>query len=433
LWANLYSRDTYQFKLGWKDHDLEPGDVITLVDSYHNALQGGVTCRIIEWKERSRGEFEVTAKQEFEYIQAASAYPYNITSESVVNRFGGVPRIRDFTMYELPEEFSTSANGKLYVSWATHKFARGAWLWLSTDGTTYAKVQKMEPYQIYGTLLGGLPSANDGDFNENIEFLLSPRTAWTTTSQGYYFNQTLADVDQTGRAIGTSLLWCGSEMLAYQGVTLLSQNHYRFTKLFRGWGGTHMHSHSSGDVMFKQGGGTFFQDITTDKIGTRIAYKVQPDNISGQPQNINSISAKSYTIVGRHWTPQMPGQARALHTPVDSLDQRGKTTHNVASTIDIEVMWKASAKIAGYGSRGYGSLVYGAYGTDSTSAYRVQVYGSGSVVVRSTVVNSTYFNYTSSMNAADNGAWRGNVAFKITPYNGYGDSLKPSVLSLDLW
>lgn len=428
LWANLYSRDTYMFKVGWKDHDLAPGDCITLVDSYHNALQSGVVARIIEWKEQKRGEFEVTAKQEFEYIQAASASALDITSESVVNRLGGIPIIRDFTMYELPSEYQMSGAGMAYVSWATHRFARGANLWMSTDGTTYAKVQNREPYQISGVLLSGLPAAYDGDFNENVEMLLSPRTAWTSNSPDYYFNQTLPSADQAGRSVGASLLWCGSEMMAYQGVTLIAQNRYRFTKLFRGWGGTNIHSHNSGDSLYKHGGGVFYQEINEDKIGTKVSYKVQPYNLSGHYQEISSITAKSYTIVGRHYTPQIPPSLRLIWPD----DQRSKTTHFVNSTIDIPIQWEQTALKSGYGSKGYGALGYGNFSPDS-QAFRVQVYGSGGFVVRSTSVSSPDFTYTSSMNASDNGAWRGNVAFKVTPYNQYGDALKTSVISLELW
>lgn len=428
LWANLYSRDTYVFKLGWKDHDLAPGDCITLVDSYHTALQAGVTARIIEWKEQKRGEFEVTAKQEFEYIQAASASALNITSESVTNRLGGIPIIRDFTMYELPAEFQQGGVGMGYVSWATHRFARGANLWMSTDGTTYARVQNREPYQISGMLMAGLPMAYDGDFNENIEMLLSPRTGWSSSSPDYYFNQTLPSADQAGRSIGASLLWCGSEMMAYQGVTLVAQNRYRFTKLFRGWGGTNIHAHSSGDTLYKHGGGVFYQEFNEDKIGTKVSYKVQPYNLAGHYQDISSITAKSYTIVGRHYTPQICPSVRLIYPD----DQRAKTTHFVNSTIDIPISWERSALKSGYGSKGHGAHGYGDFSPDS-QAFRVQVYGSGGLVVRSTSVSSTYFNYDASMNAADNGAWRGNVAFKVTPYNQYGDAIKTSVISLELW
>jgi len=421
LWANLYARDTYSFTLGWKDCDLEPGDVITLVDSFHTSLQGGQICRIIEWKESDRGRFEITAKQEFEYVAASSASALNITSASIQNTIGEIPTIKDFTMYELPAEYQNDT-GMAYVSWAAYGFAAGAQLWLSTDGVSYASVQQQEPYQINMLLVGGLP--NSDLLAENVEVYIAPRSDWATTNS-YYYAQTLVAADQPSRAVGASLLWCGSEMMAYQGVNLVGQNHYRFDKLYRGWGGTNIHSHSSGDLMYKQGGGMFYEEISTDRIGTVIMYKVQPYNLAHAAQDISSISAKSYTIVGQNYLPQAPSAIQ--------FNNNGRRNQEyVASTIDIPINWHASARKSGYGSKGEGKTPYGDFTPDSVS-YRVEIVGSSNLVVRSEAVSVTSYTYTSSKNFADNGAWRGNVAVKVTPYNSAGLATQTSVISLDLW
>jgi hypothetical protein len=65
LWANLYGKDSYAFKLGRKDADLVPGTLITLVDSFDSTLQSGVRARIVKWKESKRLEFDVTAVREY--------------------------------------------------------------------------------------------------------------------------------------------------------------------------------------------------------------------------------------------------------------------------------------------------------------------------------------------------------------------------------
>jgi hypothetical protein len=420
LWSNLYSRDTYRFTLGWKDCDLEPGDVITLVDSFHNMLQGGQVARIIEWREKERGKFDVIAKQEFEYVLNATGVPLDITSASVTVKIGGVPAVRDFTMYELPAELA--AEPRVYVSWASYGFASGANLWVSADGVSYGNVQRIEPYQLNGILMNGLPNADD--MVENVELLLSPRTDWLTTGSIYYA-QTLPDASQAVRANGGSLLWCGSEMMAYQGATLVGVNRYRFDKLFRAWGGTTAHAHSSGDLCYQQGGGTFYQGVTRQKIGTPLYYKVQPFNLAGQGIDVSSIQAKLYTITGRHWLPQIPSMPQYN-------GERGKLRHYVGSTIDININWHDTARRAGYGMKTYGTNGYGDYVINSTN-YRVEIVGSGNAIVRSVGVNSAGFTYTSSMNAQDNGAWRGNVAVRVTPYNVNGLSLETKVISMELW
>jgi hypothetical protein len=46
LWQNLFAKDTYAFKLGWKDADLHQGVLVTLVDSFDPTLANGVRARI---------------------------------------------------------------------------------------------------------------------------------------------------------------------------------------------------------------------------------------------------------------------------------------------------------------------------------------------------------------------------------------------------
>jgi hypothetical protein len=57
LWSNLYNRATFNFNLGWKDADIEPGTVMTLVDSFDEYLRSGKTVRMIGFKEERRGVF----------------------------------------------------------------------------------------------------------------------------------------------------------------------------------------------------------------------------------------------------------------------------------------------------------------------------------------------------------------------------------------
>jgi len=426
LWTNLYARDTYDFSLGWKDQDLEPGDVITLQDSFHPALANGVVCRIITWKESKRGKFDVTAKQEFEYMLATSVQALAITSASYTQKSGPVPDIKDFEMYELPIEFDTVP--RLYVGWATWNFAAGAELWVSADNVSFARALKVDPYQIAMTLQGGLPAVQNGEFNENVEVVMYPTSDYYY-SGSVFFNTTLGNIDESGRALGASLLRVGSEMVAYEGVTLVGQNRYRFDRVYRGWGGTNIHQHTSGDVMYKHGGGIFQQQLHTDKIGSIIYYKVRPYNFWGIGPEINSITAKSYRVVGNGWLPQNAGQPRF----VNSGDYRGVTREWVGSTVDIAIRWADTAKRVGYGFRGFGLLRYGAPSAYNSHAFRVNVYDSSSTMVRSLSTCSLDYTYSIANNVADNGSWQGNLTFKVTPYNNNGDAVLPGYLTLELW
>jgi hypothetical protein len=429
LWGNLYARDTYEFKLGIKDQDLTPGDVITLVDSVSGLA---TNARIISWRERERFQFEVGAIQEFNYINASSISNVSVSSPTSATQQKNIGFQIDQVVYELPAEFSIDGISRLFGSYLPEGAPAGATLYVSADGTSYARAQTNQPYPLAGSIIGGLPLTKHGTFNSDVEIFMFPSSGFETdaTSQFERF-ETLSDVSGATRAAGGSTIIVGSEVMAYEGVTLVSQNRYRLDRLYRGWGGTHIHAHTPGAHWFKHGGGIFWQEYNEDKIGTNVWFKMVPFDAQGNESNISSITATQYTVQGMHYRPQVAPEPRFIS---GSVDYRGQTGVFVNSTVDIPLDWKDSARQSGYGASGYGIGAYGRFTTDALShSWRVEVVGSDDIIVRSTVVGTAHFTYTSSENFEDNGAWRGNVAFKVTPFSEHGDAPRTEVLSLNLW
>ncbi len=435
LYTNLYTRDTFSFKLGIKDADLEPGDVITLVDSHHTYLQSGVEARITTWREVSNGIFDVTAREELEYTMVHSQSPLDISSLNANSgAIDSLARPDYQVMYELPCIYQSSDQGVLYGAYIT-KVGRpfGATVYISADGVSFGVGDSTSPYPLGGKLLTSLPASAPGTFQENIEVLMFPDSAWTVNSPVYTFNETLPAASPATRAAGGALIYIGSEMLAYEGVNLVAQNRYRLDRVYRGWGGTHIHNHNSGDFWHKHGSGVFSQIFSDDRIGNKVQYKIAPVRFNGTEYNVASVDASCYTIVGRHYTPQNAPQPRYI---ANSVDFRGRTLINVGSDGNIDIDWRDSARKNGYGNKGYGigDGGYGRFVTDVASTqWRVEVVGSDDVIVRSISTGSPGYSYTNSLNFEDNGAWRGNVAFKITPYNSNGIAPRVSVVSLELF
>jgi hypothetical protein len=222
-------------------------------------------------------------------------------------------------------------------------------------------------------------------------------------------------------------------MMAYENPTLLATNHYRFERLYRGWGGTNIQAHNSGDLWWRHGGGIFRQAYNEDKIGTTIFYKVSPVTFAGFEWPVSSIDAKQYTIQGTYFRPQ---NAPSPHIWVDSVDYTQTTLRGLTNLTskDLKAEWQDAARLSGYGSKGYGQFTYGNFITDTTSHdWRVEVVGSGDTVVRSTVVTTPFFSYLAADNLSDNGAFRPNVSFKLTPYNEIGDAPRTEVVSLEFF
>lgn len=429
MWANRFIRDQYEFKLGWKDADLEPGDVVTLVDSHYPFLVNGVDVRINQWVERDRGKFSVIATQENQQIFTNSQSAIGVSSASIAPGVGPVPGVLDQWVYELPNKYQING-GMIYASYVPDALAHSATAYVSTDGLTYSRSTTISPMPISGVLLADLNS--DESFVENnIEIVMFPNSDWVVGSETFVYSTTLAEVGDGMRAAGAGLLWVGSEMLAYEGVNLVSQNRYKFNRVYRGWGGTHIHSHSSGDNFSKHGGGIFNIPFNEAQIGLNIYVKIAPRNFGGVESDLSSITAVQYSIQGTHFRPQIAPTPRLI---VGSRDYGGCYRIGVADSADVTLDWRDSSRSSGNGMGGYGIGGFGRFTTDVLShSWRVEIVGSGDVVVRSLEVSTATYTYPGSTNAADNGDWRGNVTFKVTPFGEHGDATRTEISSLELF
>jgi hypothetical protein len=437
LWSNLYARDGYEYFVGWKDADLEPGDLVTLVDSFDPKLQGGVRARINRIEEMKPGKWKHNATQEIEYIVNADAAVNSATNNSSGGfRRGLTGEPLRFDAYELPKEFQ-GANPVLYVGWAQSTRAAGAKLWVSGDGVSYAQASDITPHTLSGMFADALPARPRGYAESNVEVYLFPdirSAAFDPSCPAYTEQFVMEDGSETQRSIGGTALWVGSEMVAYQGLNMVGSNHYRFTKLYRGWGGTPVADHSSGSIWWRHGAGVFVQGINEDKIGTTIFYKVTPYNFSGWEWPVESVDAKTYQIQGTYFKPQI---SDCPHVWIDSVDYTQSTIKRITdlTSKDYKLEWNDSSRCEGYGTLGYGFSTYGHFLTDTLShSWRVEVVGSGDTVVQSTVVTTPFFVYSAGANFADNGAFRENVAFRVTPFHEtFGDALVTQVASLEFF
>ncbi len=436
LWSNLYARDLYSFQIGWKDSDLEPGDVVTLVDSFDPKLSGGVRARLTSIAERGPGKWAATATEELEHVMLATSPVNSMTNASTGGFNPGLTGAANlFEMYELPKEFQ-GADPQIFVGWAQSERSAGAKLWLSGDNVSFAQASEVTPYTVSGIFRDGLPARPHGYVEADVEVYMFPdvrSAAFDPSSPAYVEKWTFEDGGETQRSLGGTALWVGSEMVAYQGISIVGSNHYRFGKLYRGWGGTPIADQSSGAIFWRHGGGIFKQSYNEDKIGTKIFYKVTPFTFGGFVWPVESVDAKEYTVQGTYFRPQNPGTA---HIVVDSTDFDQTTRKGLSdiTSLHLKAEWPPSTRCEGYGALGYGFGDYGHFVTDVLSHdWRVEVVGSGGTVVHSTVVTTPFFVYSAGTNLADNGAFRSNVAFKITPFTTFGDSLRSEVVSLEFF
>ena len=452
LWGNMYARNIYSDVLvGWKSAKYEPGDLITLVDSFSNT---NISARIVKKEEIARGRFRMTFIEELDYLGKTKA----ITDEAEPTP-RGLPTTTeaplDFSAYELPPEFS-EAGPRYYVGYAPGGPTAAAGLYTSPSTTDFRLYGSAVPYPDGGRILTTLP-ANE-DIVSGMRVVVNAKSGTNVTSIDTWFTGDLQDFNSFDRTINLSTFRVGSELLAYEGATLVGSNVYELTTVYRGWGGTKINAHSPGDVWWlhdaREGGGIFAIPYPADQIGTTFYYKVVPVGFDGVEYDPTSISYKSYTILGQHFTPR-PIDASDLRIlvgsdstiPASLANQYGTLagtnlmlisphyTRRVGSSDERNFMftWPETSKNSGFGAKGYGTQPYGDFTQDvDTVSWLVSIVGSGGNVVRSVTVTTPGFAYDAITNAADNGAWRGILGVSILPKNGYGNSPFSAVVSLNI-
>lgn len=438
LWANLYGKDTYTFVLGWKDADLSHGDLITLVDSFDATLSAGARARIVKWKNPKRGRYEVTAVQEFPYIITASAF---FDSQTDIDAgFAGLidtPAKAAFqTAYELPTEFQ-GAKAHVYFGYNQQNVAMGSQLYISHDGANYIQTSDVQPYVIGGKMAAPLELRQPGACEENIEFYLLPSSSFTVDTPDFVQDISFDDITQAVRAQGGGVFIVGSEAVSVQDLTLLAQNRYRARRMFRGWGGTPISAHNSGEYFHHFAAGIHAHEITLDDIGTKISYKIVPYNFAGVPYNVQSIDAASYQVIGYYWLPRILPR---LDIFVNSALAWDPSTPVVGPYVgvssggsDIALGWQESSNVEGFGAGGYGTGGYGHFLTEvDTPFYRVDVASKNGVKVSSYVVNTGYFAYTLNQNSTDFAGFGRDLVLTVTPFNVKGDGPVGDTRSLSL-
>lgn len=452
LWGNMYARNIYSdVLLGWKGSKYEPGDLITLVDSFSNT---NISARMVRREEIKRGVFKCTFVEELDYL--GKSRPVIETPRPGVR---GLPttteRPLDFDAYELPYEFQKEGP-TYYVGYAPGGPTAAAGLYTSPSTTDFRLYGQALPFPDAGRVLSHFPATEN--VMTNVRVVVNAKSSSNVNSIPTWFEGEIEDFTSFDRALGLSTFRVGSEMMAYEGATLVGSNIYELTRVYRGYGGTQIQAHSPGDVWWlhdpRDGGGMWAVPYAADQIGTEFYYKVVPVGFDGVEYDPSSIPAKRYQITGDHFTPRAVDRSDVrIYVGSDSTipaslgNQYGPLAgsslsyinpffaRNVGSSDERNIMahWPEMAQATGFGAQGYGAVPYGNFQADlNPVSWLVSIVGSGNAVVRSVTVTTPGYAYSALDNVSDNGAWRGNVAISIRPYNAYGFSPYAAVVSLQL-
>lgn len=373
----LYLRNTCRFRLAWNYADLEPMDLVTITDG--DLVRQPV--RITELEESEDGLLEIRAEEVLGQVATAAVYANQAPVGHTPNLNVDPGNANAPVIFEPPFSLTNGA-AEVWIGASGGANWGGAHVWVSRDGTTYARAGTISGRARHGVLTATLPTGSDPDTTNTLAVNVSVSSATLLAA-------TTADADALA-----SLCWVDGELLAYRDATLTSAFNYTLDYLRRGAFQTPIASHASGTKFVRLDSALARLPYYPGDVGDTLSIKLQSFNLTGGGlQDLAGLTPISYTVIGARLLP-VPGLA--LVKPWEGPA--------------LEVKWNQLADAA---------------------SYTVKVYTTADTTLRRTVtgVTATTFRYAATDAIADGGPWRA-LTIEVTAHNATGASIGASQLAV---
>ncbi len=183
----------------------------------------------------------------------------------------------------------------------------GAFVWLSSDGTTFGQVGQVNAPSRHGVLTASLAAHAAG---------LDPTSVLSVNlieSGGHLSTATTADAQN-----GVTLCLVDDELVSYATATLTGTNAYDLTCLYRGLFGTSPAAHTTGATFARLDGAVFQYTLPQQFIGVPLYMKFQSFNIFGNSvEDLSECAVYVYTPNGNGQALGPVAQALAVGTNLD--------------------------------------------------------------------------------------------------------------------
>jgi hypothetical protein len=294
----LYKRLQYSFSLPWDFILLEPMDLVTLTTTTDELLFTRQLVRILEINE---SDDVLAFVAEHVDIGTASAPVYASHSGSGYSPNADVApgSVSAPVLFNAPG-IVTQSDPQVWCAVAsTSPTWGGCNVWISVDGTAYARVGTVNGPARYGTLTTALPTHADPDTVNTLAISLA-------TSLGTLGSATAAEANAGG-----SLCMIDNELLTYQTATLTGANAYSLTTLHRCFMGTAPATHAIGRPFVRLDDAIFKFSYAKANVGSTISVKFTSFNIYGRAmEDLSTVTA--YTVVPAYTEPTQDATSAIL-------------------------------------------------------------------------------------------------------------------------
>lgn len=285
-------RGSYYFTLDPRFTLLEPMDVVSLTDS--GLGLDALPVRIVEIEEDEDGNLAIEAE---EFPAGVSHSDGNATpgaTPTTPNALAPPGPINPPILFEPPSTLAGSPQVWAAVSGgdgATYEPNwGGAFVYVSTDGTSYQAIGEVTSAARQGVTTDALPAYGGAN----------PDTVNTVGVDLAMSNGDLTDVTSPDAAAGVTLSYLGGELLSFMDAALTGVNAYDLGgELYRGLYGTTAASHLAGVDFARLDGNIFKFDLPPAYVGVSLLFKFQSYNILGNAlEDLAGCTPYPYTPTG---------------------------------------------------------------------------------------------------------------------------------------
>jgi hypothetical protein len=279
--ANVWR--TFKFKLGQEFAALEPMDLVEL-----NCVRPAMTNKLVRITSIDEGADDIFTVEAEEMLVGASSAPLVSRQgvAAVLTNYDVAPgNVSAPVLINPPRTITTAGGYELWVGASGGASWGGCEVWVSLDGTNYAKQGEIDGPSTYGVLTAALAVGTDPDTTNTLAVDLSQSTG------------SLSSTSTTTADAGGTLCIVNGELISYATATLTGANAYNVTYLRRGRYGTAIASHASGAEFVVLDGTIFKYPYTSLQIGATIYVKFLSFNLFGRArQALSDVSAYTVTL-----------------------------------------------------------------------------------------------------------------------------------------
>jgi hypothetical protein len=325
----LYTRNTYEFRIGWRYSRLEPCDYVTLTDERLGLDH--VPVRILSVEEDEEGQLTLQAEDAPAGVHSSPLYTQQPGGGYAVNYNVAPGNVVAPAFFEVP---ATQALSGLAVAVAVTGNSAdwgGAEIWVSNDGTSYAYM---------GQTIGG---ARYGTIGNAITAAVGQVPQVTLAGNG---GQILSGSTADANNLSTLCL-IDDEFVGFTTATLISANVYDLTLALRGAHSTTPAAHSIGAPFFRVDDAVAYSDaLDLSMVGKTLSFKFLSFNKwGGGKQQLADVTAYTYTVEGTMAMLPPPPISAPTATASENSIFLDWTNPADATTDRVEV-WRSTTNVA---------------------------------------------------------------------------------------